>query len=84
MSPLAMAVQSWRERAVCVTADPRLFFTEHQGQRSDAAKAVCIPCPVKAECLEHALTQREYFGVWGGLTENERREMIRRRNAGAS
>ena len=84
MSPLAMAVQSWRDQARCTTEDSRLFFTEHQGERPDKAKAICRRCPVTTECLEHALSQREYHGVWGGTSENERREMIRRRNAGTA
>ena len=68
----------WQMDGSCRTADPRLFF-HPEGERGPArrdrdaaAKAVCGGCPVLQECRRHALTVREPYGVWGGLTEDER------------
>jgi WhiB family redox-sensing transcriptional regulator len=62
--------------------DPAFFYPE-QGDQADEPKAVCRPCPVRAECLEHALRYREKFGVWGGCTERERRRIMRNRTQAA-
>lgn len=76
----------WQDAAACKGMDPTLFFgPEHaeavkeKRDREDAAKAVCITCGVKAECLEYALAAREPYGIWGGLTELERKALLRRR-----
>ncbi|GAA2154948.1 WhiB family transcriptional regulator [Kitasatospora kazusensis] len=76
----------WQSRGSCGRADTALFFhpagerdTEHQ-EREEAAKAVCAPCPVRIECRRHALQTREPFGVWGGLTEDERHRLVRARS----
>jgi WhiB family redox-sensing transcriptional regulator len=68
----------WQIDGSCRTEDPRLFF-HPEGERGPArrdrdaaAKAVCASCPVMQECRRHALTVREPYGVWGGLTEDER------------
>lgn len=61
----------------CVDVDPNLFFsTLREDER--AAKAVCQGCPVREVCLEIALTTHQEHGVWGGLTEKERRSLKRR------
>lgn len=72
----------WEEQARCRDIeDQSLFFPEH-GNRSPArAKAICARCEVSAECLETALANDERFGIWGGLTEKERRALTRRRGA---
>lgn len=72
---------SWMSRGACRRAEPDLFFpaaygTAAFGQAKDA-KAVCVHCPVKAECLAYALATSQWYGVWGGTTEDERRAMIR-------
>lgn len=67
----------WGERAVCRTADPEELFVE--GAAQNKAKAVCSGCPVRTECLAHALDQRIEHGVWGGMTDRERRALLRRR-----
>lgn len=66
--------------------DPTIFFgPEHtevvkeKRDREEAAKAVCRTCPVNQECLEHALESKEAYGIWGGLTELERKALLRRR-----
>lgn len=76
------AETKWQEQAVCAQSDPELFFPEKGGATS-GAKALCRSCPVKDECLNYALTHDERFGVWGGLSERERRGLTRagRRNA---
>lgn len=68
----------WQLKGSCRGADPELFF-HPEGERGPsrrnrdlAAKAICVRCPVLAQCAEHALVVREPYGVWGGLTEDER------------
>ena len=68
--------QSWATRGACVTMDPDGFFV--QGAEQNLAKTTCVACPVKTECLADALDNRIDFGVWGGMTERERRRLLRR------
>ena len=65
--------QSWQERALCAQTDPEAFFPEKGGSTRDAKK-VCVGCDVRGECLEYALEHDERFGIWGGLSERERRK----------
>ncbi|MEV5809996.1 WhiB family transcriptional regulator [Streptomyces parvulus] len=67
----------WGARALCRTADPDTLFAEGAAQKR--AKAICFGCPVMIECLAHALDHRIEYGVWGGMTERERRSLLRRR-----
>ena len=60
------------EHAACKGKDQAIFFPT-QGEDSTAAKAICGTCPVRDACLDFALTNREKFGIWGGMSENERR-----------
>ena len=69
--------QSWQERALCAQTDPEAFFPEKGGSTREA-KRICGRCDVKAECLEYALGHDERFGIWGGLSERERRKLKRR------
>jgi len=64
----------WWFAGLCAQTDPELFFPE-KGGSTRAAKAVCTGCPVRAQCLEHALAHDERFGVWGGTSERERRRL---------
>ncbi len=68
---------AWQERALCAQTDPEAFFPEKGGSTREAKK-VCISCEVRAECLEYALAHDERFGIWGGLSERERRKLKRR------
>ena len=68
--------QSWQERALCAETDPEAFFPEKGGSTREAKK-ICTGCEVKAECLEYALSNDERFGIWGGLSERERRRLRR-------
>jgi WhiB family transcriptional regulator, redox-sensing transcriptional regulator len=65
---------SWQERALCAQTDPEAFFPEKGGSTREAKK-VCVSCEVRAECLEYALAHDERFGIWGGLSERERRRL---------
>ena len=72
----------WRQYARCLGADPDLFYPSPEDP-AEAAKEICYVCPVREPCLEHAITAREKQGVWGGLTEKERRRLIRQRRKSA-
>ncbi|HEX4699591.1 MAG TPA: WhiB family transcriptional regulator [Actinomycetes bacterium] len=69
--------EDWASRGACKTSDPDSLFV--QGAAQNRAKAVCMGCPVRTECLSDALDNRVEFGVWGGMTERERRALLRRR-----
>jgi LuxR family maltose regulon positive regulatory protein len=71
----------WQERANCLGVDPELFFPE-RGASTREAKSVCAGCAVRLDCLEYALRNHEKFGIWGGLSERERRRLRRRRALG--
>jgi WhiB family redox-sensing transcriptional regulator len=76
--PAGAARVSWQERGACRGVDPALFFPG-RGESTAQARAVCATCPVAAECLEHALTKTERFGIWGGTSERERKALRRAR-----
>ncbi len=67
---------AWQDRALCAQTDPEAFFPEKGGSTREA-KRVCRGCEVRAECLEYALEHDERFGIWGGLSERERRRLKR-------
>jgi WhiB family transcriptional regulator, redox-sensing transcriptional regulator len=66
----------WQERALCAQTDPEAFFPEKGGSTREA-KRICSGCEVRAECLDYALAHDERFGIWGGLSERERRRLRR-------
>jgi WhiB family redox-sensing transcriptional regulator len=66
----------WQEEALCAQTDPEAFFPEKGGSTREA-KRICVGCEVKTECLEYALMHDERFGIWGGLSERERRRLKR-------
>ena len=72
----------WRDKASCLTVDPELFFpvgnTGPAVEQIDRAKSVCSHCPVTEYCLQYALDTNQDSGVWGGLSEDERRALKRR------
>lgn len=69
-------VPDWQERALCAQTDPEAFFPEKGGSTREA-KRICSGCEVRAECLDYALANDERFGIWGGLSERERRRLRR-------
>ena len=70
--------RAWQRQANCMGVDPDLFFPE-RGASTREAKEVCRGCVVREDCLEYALANGEKFGIWGGLSERERRKIRRRR-----
>jgi WhiB family redox-sensing transcriptional regulator len=77
---------AWQLDAACRGEDSALFFApnyfekrEEKDGREVRAKAICARCPVRVECLEYALEIRETHGIWGGLNEFERRQLLRHR-----
>ena len=86
MTTTAETLAEWWSLAACQSADPDLFFPISKtgpaiGQAA-RAKAVCTACPVRTDCLRYALAAGPLQGVWGGLTEEERR-LLRQRQAKA-
>lgn len=78
----------WRNEAACRGMDPELFFSpdlfetkQEKDEREAVAKAACARCNVRSQCLEYAIKAQERYGIWGGLTEQERRAVVRRRSA---
>ncbi|MGI9018892.1 MAG: WhiB family transcriptional regulator [Euzebya sp.] len=74
---------SWQTHGLCRDIDSAIFFPpaqfEHKPDRESRekrAKAICVECPVRSECLEWALSTREPNGVWGGYAEGERKQML--------
>ena len=70
------AEQEWQEQALCAQTDPEAFFPEKGGSTREA-KRICQACAVRDECLEYALLNDERFGIWGGLSDRERRRLKR-------
>jgi WhiB family transcriptional regulator, redox-sensing transcriptional regulator len=68
--------RTWMLEARCLDADPEAFFPEKGGSTREA-KRICAACPVRDECLDYALEHDERFGIWGGLSERERRRAKR-------
>jgi len=73
---------SWRQRAACRGVDPDIFYPVSD-EGAEEAKSICATCSVRQACIEHALAAREREGVWGGLTERERRRIVRQRRKSA-
>lgn len=79
LPPARIAVYDWQRHAACRTVDSAVFFGpagergNSRQQREQRAKTICADCPVRQACLQHALAVSEPYGVWGGLTEQERR-----------
>ena len=65
---------SWQADSLCAQTDPEAFFPEKGGSTREA-KRICSTCEVKSQCLEYALQNDERFGIWGGLSERERRKV---------
>jgi WhiB family transcriptional regulator, redox-sensing transcriptional regulator len=70
-------IEDWSAQAACRATDPDALFV--QGAAQNRAKMVCQGCPVRTECLADSLDNGIEFGVWGGMTERERRALLRRR-----
>jgi WhiB family redox-sensing transcriptional regulator len=75
----------WQDLGACRDTDPELFFLEHnlrtveKRQKERAAIIVCRTCPVVQQCLAHSLAVPEFYGVWGGVTADQRMAMLRKK-----
>ncbi|WP_329524736.1 WhiB family transcriptional regulator [Streptomyces sp. NBC_01462] len=74
---MTSAKTDWRENSACGSADADELFADSPRQKR--AKTICMRCPVRTQCLAEALDERIEFGVWGGMTERERRVLLRRK-----
>jgi WhiB family redox-sensing transcriptional regulator len=74
--PLTPEDDLWQEKALCAQTDPEAFFPEKGGSTREA-KRICLGCEVRDACLDYALAHDERFGIWGGLSERERRRLKR-------
>jgi WhiB family redox-sensing transcriptional regulator len=74
LTDLFQSAGDWQERAICAQTDPESFFPEKGGSTREA-KRICLSCDVKEECLEYAMENDQRFGIWGGLSERERRNL---------
>jgi WhiB family redox-sensing transcriptional regulator len=77
MGAVMSSTWNWRGAALCRTSDAEELFVTGAAQRD--ARRFCQPCPVRTECLAHALDERIEWGVWGGMTERERRALLKSR-----
>jgi len=80
---LGIVYDTWRVKAACKGPESYLFYPpslperrEERDERERAAKAICATCSVRRACLDHAVRIREQHGIWGGLTESERRPLL--------
>lgn len=71
-----IGAEDWQDRALCAQTDPEIFFPE-KGASVRQARAVCMACEVRAECLDYALATDQRWGIWGGLSLRERRRFGR-------
>jgi len=83
---MAQTLDSWQVRASCRGPQAEVFFPPSRAERKEEkvarerrAKEICRSCPVRKLCLEYALRIREPHGIWGGLNETERRQLLERR-----
>jgi WhiB family transcriptional regulator, redox-sensing transcriptional regulator len=82
--PLSVdAPADWRADAACREVDVEAFFAVDEVSQQEAL-AICETCPVRLECLEHAIAAREQYGVWGGMREQERKRLVRARRRDAA
>lgn len=77
------AETTWQDFALCAQTDPEAFYPD-KGGSVVPAKKVCMRCQVRTECLEWALDNGERFGIWGGKSERERRNLLRKRGQAAA
>lgn len=73
---------TWHEDAICASADPEIWFPEKGGSTKEA-KRVCGRCVVRADCLEYAIDTGQRFGIWGSMSERDRRRLQRQLTNGA-
>lgn len=67
----------WASDAACIGEDPETFYPPPGRGFAETAKRICATCPVKEQCLQFALKYKQYWGVWGGFAEGERKPLHR-------
>lgn len=72
--------EPWMRDAICAQVDPEMFYPDKGGSTAEA-KRICQGCPARQPCLEFGLANNERFGIWGGVSERDRRKMLKRRAA---
>lgn len=77
-APFSLHLPDWYEDALCAQTDPEAFFPEKGGSTRNA-KAMCLRCDVREQCLEAAIDRDERFGIWGAMSERDRRKEKKRR-----
>ena len=75
-------MSDWRDQAVCKEADPNLFYSNKPAEIKQAVE-ICNTCPVRVLCANYAVAENEEYGVWGGLTEADRRQLRKKRSSRA-
>ena len=75
-----MKVGRWTDRAACRGTDTEIFFPANADEEAEAL-SICATCPVRAQCLEYAVRNKEIYGIWGGTTPDQRRRIRRERAA---
>lgn len=77
--PRPLTKYAWMDDGACVGQPSEIFFPDESDQSTiDRAKAICARCPIQQRCAEVALVRREPYGIWGGLSERDRRSILRR------
>lgn len=84
MIPMASNPATWRNQASCLGDDPNRWIRRHRGGNQDPLRRICATCPVRTDCLAHALAYNEPVGIWGGTSERERRLIKRALHAAAA
>lgn len=77
---ISIADQAWKKEGICAQSDPDSFFPS-VGEPSAQQKKICFSCPVQSQCLEEALEGNEQWGIWGGYSPRERREIKSKRRS---
>jgi WhiB family redox-sensing transcriptional regulator len=71
---------TWTDQAACRGTDTEIFYPANQDEEAEAL-SICATCPVRAQCLDYAIFNRETYGIWGGMTPEQRRRIRRERAA---
>ena len=71
---------AWKDQAACSGTDTEIFYPANSDEEAEAL-SICATCPVRAQCLDYAIRNRETYGIWGGATPEQRRRMRRERAA---
>ena len=82
LATVGVVADGWRCRAACRSMDAAIWYPHPDAIKKPRAVAICAECPVRQQCLDHALQRREPLGIWGGKTAYQRRAILDRRALG--